>query len=80
MNLQTIREEVRPLLDESIGNYKLTRVDYFKHSRKYIVAIRVNNSVALHASAPSIREVAISLIGQYDELTMSEHNEKVYLK
>lgn len=80
MNPQTIREEIRPLLDESIGTYKFTRVDFLTHTRKYAVGISLKGGIILHATAPSIREVAIALIGQHDGITTSDESEKVYLK
>jgi len=80
MNQQTIREEIRPLLDDSIGTYKFTRVDFLPHTRKYAVGISLKGGIILHATAPSIREVAIALIGQHDEMATIEDSEKVYLK
>ena len=79
MNQQTIREEIRPLLDDSIRHYKFTRVEYLGNTRKIAVGVSLKGGAILHAVAASVMDVAISLIAQYDELTTSDRNDRVYL-
>jgi hypothetical protein len=75
-----VQTKIKALIYGQAGTGKSTRVDFHTHTRKYAVGISLKGGIILHATAPSIREVAIALIGQHDDITTSENSEKVYLK